>query len=178
MKKLKNPLLVYGILMAALSGILFLFPEFLPNFIMIIAGIGLLLYGGFSAARYLADDKDAGISHISIISSIITTGMGLLLILMPSARNVLFGLACATWVITGSFERTAIAFSTKANNKTWGLSFVFGFAGIGLGIVLLLNPLIGVLSVGYIIPIILLWQGLSTIGLALAGNAANATEHT
>lgn len=157
-------MLIFGILLIGLGIVLFASP--IANSVVLAYVICILMavYGIAEIIFYIVRRKDGAASGWALTDGIITTILGLMLLFIPGAQIPTMTILFAFWVLFTGVTRTAAAFTSKsAGARNWGFLLVVGIIGILLGIWLLCDPLLAVVTIGYLLPLAFLVQGVSAI---------------
>lgn len=124
----------------------------------------MLVYGVCEIVYYCIHHKEQVVSGWLLADGIITTVLGLLLVTRPAAQILTMSVIFAVWVLFTGVTRTSGAFAAKsANDSGWGWMLAAGMLGILIGIWFLFNPAIATATIGFLLPIVLLMQGISAI---------------
>lgn len=162
----RNTSLIFGILLLILGGVLLIWPLLTSKFVTFIVCFVMFLYGLSEIARHNYHKTEHVISYGGLANGIITSIFSLMLLFTPEARLANLGVLLAAWVLFTGVMRTVGALNVKntgAGNWKWNLGT--GVLGIAIGIMMLFEPLFGVMAISYTIPIIFFMQGISAIAM-------------
>lgn len=162
-------LLILGILLAVLGVVMFATPG-INSIVMAYAVCFLMLvYGIAEIAYYIAHHKSHVVSGWLLADGIITALLGLLLLFVPGAQILTMSILFAVWVLFTGVTRTSAAFVAKgAGSSNWGWILFAGIIGILIGIWMMFDPLLAVMTIGFILPVTFLVQGFSAVAAFFA----------
>ncbi len=157
-------LLIFGILLIIVGVILFATPGINSIVMGYTVCILMLGYGIAEIAYYIANRKSHIVSGWLLADGIITTILGILLLFMPGAQILTMTILFAIWVLFTGVTRTSAAFTLKdAGSSNWGWVLLSGVIGIIVGIWFMFDPLLAIMTIGFLLPLALLVQGISAI---------------
>ncbi len=162
-------LLIFGILMAILGIVLFATPGMNTLVMAYVVCTLMLVYGIAEIAFYITHRKSQAVSGWLLADGIITAILGLLLMFMPGAQILTMSLMFAVWVLFTGVTRTSGAFAAKdAGSSNWGWVLAAGILGILVGVWLMFDPLLAVMTIGFLLPAAFVVQGISAVAAFFA----------
>ncbi len=157
-------LLIFGILLILLSIALFAMPGMNTVVLGYIACILMLVYGIAQIVFYCINHKTQAVSGWVLADGILTGILGLLLLFMPGVQILTMSFLFAMWVLFGGITRLAGSFAVKdAGSSDWGWILAAGIIGTLLGIWLMFDPMLSLMTIGILVPLAFLFQGISAI---------------
>ncbi len=160
--------LVLGILLIVMGIVLFFTPVANSIFFAYFMSALMLIFGGGEIIYYLCR-HDKGISGWILADGIITVILGALLLFIPGATIPGMTILFAMWVLFTGVIRLSAAFAAKDRGSSdWGWILAAGILGILIGIWFMFDPLLTFISIGYILPLAFIVQGVSAIGVFLS----------
>lgn len=157
-------LLIFGIILVILGFVLFATPGLDAVMLGYICCIVMLVYGIAEIVFYCSHRKLHIASGWVLADGILTAILGLLLLFMPGAQIMTMTIVFAVWVLMSGIMSFAGAFAAKdAGSHSWGWNLAAGIIGILLGIWLMFDPMLSVMTIGFLLPIAFLFQGCSAI---------------
>lgn len=161
-----------------ITGVLFLFTAYIvlfkPGFslaaLSVIFGFiaivsGLTTISGYTKLRNLVGN----IAIIALVIAILDILVGLIFLFSPKVGIVTIGYLLAFWFIIDSIERLLVAGNLKELGQIYYfVSMIFDIFTLLVGVMLLINPVIAVISLTYLIAIYLVIFGINAILLAFA----------
>ena len=122
----------------------------------------IALHGVTQIYYYFSYRKIYQISGWTLADGIVSTLLGIALMLMPKANLIAISLYLAFWVIYAGVNRTTAALISKnIGLNSWWLILIIGVTGILLGFLMLFNPIYNIVAIGYLIPLAFIIQGIS-----------------
>lgn len=170
-KMIRWGLLILGILLILLGIIMFSTPGMNTLAMAYIVCILMLVYGIAEIVFYIAHHNNHVVSGWLLADGIITAILGLLLLFMPGAQILTMSILFAVWVLFTGVTRTSAAFVAKnADTSSWGWVLAAGILGILVGVWLMFDPLLAMITIGFLLPVTFLVQGISAIAAFFATN--------
>lgn len=161
--------LIFGILMVILGCVLFATPGTNSLILAYVVCFLMVVYGIAEIAYYVSHRKGHIVSGWVLADGIITVILGILLLFIPSMQILTMSIVFAVWVLFTGVTRTASAFSAMDMGvSNWGWSMAAGVIGILLGIWLLCDPLLAIMSIGFLVPLAFIMEGISGIATFFA----------
>ncbi len=167
MKNIKIGMLILGIALILLGTVLFSAPIANTMVITYIACFLMLAYGIWETVHYFAEKKYKNVSGLVLADGIITIIFSIMLIFVPQAQAFSAAIIFAIWMLFTGCTRISAAFSAKdAGMPNWGWILVAGIIGVIVGTIAMLNPLYGILAIGFVVPITFIIQGVSALTIS------------
>ena len=154
--------LILGIILTILGIFTMIRPESMLNSIVICYGIVAAVSGITDIIFYVKMERHMGVvPTVSLTSGILSTLLGMMLILCPGAAQRLVIWLFALWIIMHSISRLSHISTVRyfAGNS---------FVGIVIGVMLLIEPITAVVAFGYLIGLYLTVLGIDSIASALS----------
>lgn len=162
-------LLIFGILLALLGIVMFATPGMNTVVMAYVVCILMIVYSIAEIAFYIAHRKSHAVSGWLLADGIITAILGLLLLSMPGAQILTMSIMFAFWVLFTGVTRTSAAFAARdAGSSNWGWVLAAGILGILMGVWLLFDPLLAVVTIGFLLPVAFVVQGISAVAAFFA----------
>ncbi len=163
-KWVRIALLVLGILMVIL-GIAMISTPIANTLVMTYVVCALMLVLGIAEiVFYCMHRKSMAVSGWALADGIISAVLGLWLISRPDLQVEVTIMLFTFWVLFTGVTRTASSFAAKdAGIHGWGWILAAGIVGILVGLYLMFHPLLAALSVGMVLPIAFIGQGVSMV---------------
>ena len=154
--------LILGIILTILGIFTMIRPESMLNSIVICYGIVAAVSGIADIIFYVKMERHMGVvPTVSLTSGILSTLLGMMLILCPGAAQRLVIWLFALWIIMHSISRLS--------HNSFGLvSLLLNIIGIVIGVMLLIEPIMAVVAFGYLIGLYLIVLGIDSIASALS----------
>lgn len=157
-------LLIFGILLIILGFVLFATPGMDAIVLGYIVCILMLVFGIAEIVFYCTHHKMHVASGWVLADGILTAILGLLLLFMPGAQILTMSIIFAIWVLFTGITSFASAFSAKdAGSHSWGWNLAAGIIGILLGFWLMFDPMLSIMTIGFLVPIAFIFEGVSAI---------------
>ena len=156
-----------GLVSVAFAAVVFLMPGFTFAVLVAIIGIFLLadgLLATYSGWRLRGEDADW---WVAVVEGLLGVGLGVATLVQPEITAALLILFIALWcLITGAFEIALAIRIRKEIENEWQLALAGGIS-IALGLLMLIQPNAGAVSIAWWIGVYALFFGLLLIGLGL-----------
>ena len=139
MKTLRNNIwrAVYAIIIGL---VMVVFPDLTLQYLVIIIGIMLLVFGGILLGIFLNAKKN-GYAKRAPVEGILTIVLGLMLVIAPSFfLSILMSILGILLIFTGIIQISDIIMLRKHNVKLSWIFYVFPILIFGAGIVVVLGP--------------------------------------
>ncbi|MFJ4264879.1 HdeD family acid-resistance protein [Paenarthrobacter nicotinovorans] len=168
-------LLVRGVL-AILFGLLVLV---LPNAavfaVVVVFGFFAIIDGVTSVAHYFYDP--AGRSVWSLVGGFVSIAAGILAIAWPGITAAAIGILIGLWALMLGISQIILALAARSFIRSWGLWLLTGLITTVFGIVVLVNPGVGLLGLTGMLAVFAIVTGLLLIasGIGLRKLATNRT---
>lgn len=126
-------------------------------------GIWLVIWGSFSLYRGIAESGGTAVRVLSVVIGVIGVIAGLVLIVRPgqSVVTVVFVMG-VWWVVTGILE---VIQGVAIHENRWA-NLILGLLGTAAGIVILVWPGIGLVTLVFIVGFTLIFRGTLEVVLA------------
>lgn len=167
--------LIIGALLIFLGISTFINPGQALDGLVILFGIAAVIMGIADFMLYLRMERYLGFGPVvSLVSGVVSVMAGLMLILHPDAGRWILSLLFPIWFIAHCISRLTHLGSIRilAGNTLYCLTLVFNILGLALGLLMLLDPVLSVLSIGAIAGAYLLLLGIDSIILGLSSLGA------
>ncbi len=157
-------LVLRGLVSILFAVLAFTLPELTFTALVLMLGIFILLDGITTVILALRTRADRG-EWIVLLEGLLSVGLGLAMLFYPNVTAALFVTFVALWcLVTGVFEiSTAIRLREEIDNE-WMLGLA-GVVSIALGILMLVNPSAGAVSIIWWIGMYALFFGLLLVAL-------------
>jgi len=170
-KGIRYTTLALGILMIVAGIFLFATPVINSSVAAYLVCILMLVFGVTEIFHFIKRRKAHVTSGWVLADGVITIAITLALIFLPGTQIMTMGYVFAFWLIFTSVTRVTAFVAAKDHGPGgWSAAFVVGLVGFILGAVALLNPMYGILAIGYVIPVIFIMQGISAIAVFISTN--------
>ena len=158
--------LILGIILTILGIFTMIRPESMLNSIVICYGIVAAVSGIADIIFYVKMERHMGVVPTGILSTL----LGMMLILCPGAAQRLVIWLFALWIIMHSISRLSHISTVRyfAGNSFGLVSLLLNIIGIVIGIMLLIEPIMAVVAFGYLIGLYLIVLGIDSIASALS----------
>ena len=158
-------LVLRGFVSLAFAAVAFLLPKFTFTILVIMLGVFLLadgLLATYSGWRLKGEDKDW---WVGVLEGLVGVGLGAATLLNPEISAALLVLFIALWcLITGAFEIILAYRIRKEIEGEWQLALA-GVVSIALGVLMLVQPNAGAISIAWWIGAYALFFGLLLVAL-------------
>ena len=161
--------LILGALFVALGVYTFMNPGIALSWIVVFYSIVAIANGVVNIVFYFKFRRHTGRGPlISLISGIISALMGIVFLFNPFLGRWIFSIIFPIWFIAHSISRIANSGVTHeaAGAVVRIVSIVLNSFGIVLGVLMLLNPILSSLSLGYLVAVNLLLLGIDSVSEA------------
>lgn len=156
-------LVIFGVFLFATPGFNAVMLGYLVSILMLVSGIAEIVF-------YATHHKTHAASGWLLADGILTAILGLLLLFMPSAQVLTMSIIFAVWVLFTGVVSFSGAFTAKsAGSHSWGWSLALGIIGILLGLWLMFDPMLSIVSIGYLLPAAFVFEGISAIAAFFSG---------
>ncbi len=169
-------LLVIGILLVAM-GVALLFTPAENSIVLAYCMSALMLVYGIAEIVYYIVKHDQDIAGWILADGLITGILGALLLITLDATVLTMTLLFTMWVLFTGVVRLVAGFAAKeAGSSGWGWVLAAGIAGIVIGIWFMFDPLLAFFSVGYLLPLVFVVQGISAIAVFFSTSGNNSSS--
>lgn len=162
--------LVIGIILVILGIFTFFRPQTLLRWVVIIYGIIAVITGISDIVFYVKTTRYTGFAPIiSLITGLISTMAGFMLIIYPGAGTWVLILILPIWIIAHSISRLCHLDEIRAVSGSFNYYFtmILNILGIIFGIIMIFSPTINFLAVGIVLGTCLLVMGVDMISDAI-----------
>lgn len=163
--------IIVGVLLILLGIFTLIRPTYALTGAVIIYGIIAVITGIADIVFYIKIDRHMGfVPTISLISGLLSVMAGVMLLAYPAAGTWVMSLLVPIWFIAHCISRLSHLNIVRmtAGNFYYYFELTANIIGLILGIIMILNPIITIISVGYIVGIYLIILGVESIILALS----------
>ncbi len=159
-------LLIFGALMVILGISLFSTPIANSVATTYIVTALMLAYGISEIYHYFAYRKVRHLSGWVLADGIITALLAALLLFRPGAQLLTFSTVFAVWVLFSGVMRTSAAFTAREfGSHSWGWILAAGILGILVGLFLMFDPVLAIMTIGFLLPAAFIMQGISAMAM-------------
>ena len=162
-----------GVLLILLGIFTFISPVGMMEGILVIYGIIALISGVADIALYIKTGGHTGpMQMTSLIMGVLTVMVGVMLIAHPAAGSWIVSILFSIWVIAHCLSRLshiAVMKPFMSRGAVYAAT-VLNVIGILLGVMMFIDPLISLISIGYVMGAFLLLSGIDSIVRALNSN--------
>ena len=162
--------LVIGIILVILGIFTFFRPQTLLRWVVIIYGIIAVITGISDIVFYVKTTRYTGFAPIiSLITGLISTMAGFMLIIYPGAGTWVLILILPIWIIAHSISRLCHLdeIRTVSGSFNYYFTMILNILGIIFGIIMIFSPTINFLAVGIVLGTCLLVMGFDMISDAI-----------
>lgn len=163
--------LIIGILLILLGVFTFANPGFALTGFVMMYGVVAIVMGVSDIVLYVRVERYTGFGPmVALIFGILSVMSGVMLIVYPDAGSLIISILFPIWFIAHCISRLSHMHMVRitAGKAAYYLMLIANIAGLVLGIMMLLQPVISLLSVSYIISLYLLSLGIDSIVIAFS----------
>ena len=163
--------LVLGIVLVILGIYSFARPESALTGVVIFYGIVAVVTGVADILLYIKMEQHMGIGPtISLVSGIVSIMTGLMLLISPGVGSIAVMILFPLWFMMHSISRLSHLGIVRrfAGNGFYYLSLMINILGLVVGFLMILQPVLSLLSFGYLIGFYLIMLGVDSIALAVS----------
>ncbi len=163
--------LIIGILLILLGAFTFANPGLALTGFVMLYGVVAIVMGVSDIVLYVRVERYTGIGPmVALIFGILSVMSGVMLIVYPDAGSLIVSMLFPIWFITHCISRLSHMPMVRimAGKAAYYLMLIANITGLVLGIMMLLQPIISMLSVSYIISLYLLSLGIDSIVIAFS----------
>lgn len=163
--------LIEGILLIALGITTFVRPESAITGFVVLYGIMAVIMGIADILLYVRVARFTGFGPvISLISGTLSVMAGLMLLVYPTAGEIVLTVLFPIWFIAHCISRLANLNSIRlfSGDFLYYFTLILNILGLILGCLMLINPWLSLLSIRYIVSFYLVLLGVDCIILALS----------
>lgn len=163
--------LILGVLLV-LAGVYALAnPQAALGSMVVLYGLAAIVTGIADIVIYVKLERRTGFGPVlSLVAGILSILAGIFILLNPGAGQWAFGAFFPLWFIAHCISRLANLGVTRvvAGNAYYYFALIVNILGLILGVLLLFNPWVSMLTLGYIIGLYLVLLGVGSIVMAFA----------
>lgn len=162
--------LIVGIALAALGIFTFVYPDNAVTTLVIIYGIIAIITGIADVVLYVRVDKHLGFGPtVSLISGILSVMAGVMLLVYPNAGKWVISLLFPIWFIAHCISRLSSLNRIRffAGDFAYCFTLVLNVIGLVLGVMMLIDPWLSLMSIRCIISFYLVLLGIDCVMLAV-----------
>ncbi|MCP2049315.1 HdeD family acid-resistance protein [Paenarthrobacter histidinolovorans] len=137
-------LLVRGALAIVFGLLVLVLPSATAFAVVVVFGFFAIIDGITSVAHYFYDP--AGRSRWSVVGGFISIAAGILAIAWPGITAAVIGVIIGLWALVLGISQIILALAARSFIRSWGLWLLTGLITTVFGIVVLVNPGIGLLG--------------------------------
>ena len=124
----------------------------------------LLIYGIVYIIHYFSDGNNRSFYDFGMVNGLIAAGIGIFFIVEADSVVGSLGFVLGLIIVIDSFIKFQKALELqKAKYSNWWVILIFSFLTIALGVVLIINPFKTAITLGRLIGIFLILDGLTDI---------------
>lgn len=168
--------LIEGILLIILGSYTFLRPESAIAGFVILYAIMAVIMGITDILLYIRIERYTGFGPvISLISGTLSVMAGLMLLVYPTAGEFVLTILFPIWFLAHCISKLSNLNSIRifSGDFTYYFTLILNVIGLILGILMLINPWISLLSIRYIVSFYLILLGVDCIILAASQLGSN-----
>jgi len=146
-KMFKSPgtaLLVRGVLSIVFGLLILVLPSATALVVVVMFGVFAIIDGITSVAHYFYDP--AGRSRWTIAGGIISIVAGIVAIALPGVTATAIGVLIGLWALVLGLSQIVLSFAARAFIHSWAVWLLTGLITTVFGIVVLVNPGLGLLG--------------------------------
>lgn len=146
-KMFKNPgtaLLVRGVLSIVFGLLIIVLPSATALVVVVMFGVFAIIDGITSVAHYFYDP--AGRSRWSVVGGFISIAAGIVAIALPGITAAAIGVLIGLWALVLGLSQIILSLAARNFIRSWGIWLLTGLVTTVFGIVVLVNPGLGLLS--------------------------------
>lgn len=156
-------LAILGVLTVIVGFVALIYPGPTLLVVGLLFGIWLVIWGGFAIYRGIADSGGAGFRVLSAIIGVLGVLAGIVLILRPGQSVLTVVLVIGIWwIVTGILEFVQ---GVAVKEYRW-TNIILGLIGAVAGIIILVWPGIGLVTLVFIVGFTLIFRGTLEVVLA------------
>lgn len=168
MKKSKLGVILTALVMAVIGTVLVLFPGQALITILRIVGVGLILIGGIGVVGYFVQKDPEKKSIWKMLVSAAEAVIGVVILANPALVISIYPVIMGIVIILDGLSNVLSAISMKQHGiSAWKYSIVLSLITIALGVIILCNPFSTVSALISIIGVVLIYDAISNILIAL-----------
>lgn len=168
-----------GLLLVALGVYTFIYPQIALSGLVVVYSIMAIVVGITDIVFYIQLKSGTGFGPaVSLVTGIISVLAGFMLLLNPVLGVWIFSIVFPIWFIAHSISRLAnYKFIRMVAGKAMSIiSLILNIIGIVLGVLMLFNPIVSSLSLGYLVATALVVHGVGNIVEAFSKLGEKSTD--
>ena len=161
--------LAVGILLILLGLFTFVSPGSILTGLVMIYGVIAMITGIADIVLYVKVGRHMGLGPtVSLVAGVFSVMVGVMLLIYPGTAEWVISIMLPVWFIAHCVSRLAhIGMLRKEMGKGFAVSMaVLNAAGLLLGVAMLLDPVLSLISLGYIIGFCLIFLGAESVARA------------
>ena len=159
--------LIIGVLFVGLGFLLMFTPVATYITLSFLFSVTMFVSGVFEILFAISNRRNLSSWGWYIATGLIDLALGMYLIYVPGMSMVVLPFVVAFWLMFKGFSSMGYAFDLKRYGVSdWGWYLIFGFLAIICSIGVMWQPIVGALSVVYIVSFAIIFLGLARIMLA------------
>ncbi|MCT9870463.1 HdeD family acid-resistance protein [Paenarthrobacter aurescens] len=146
-KMFKTPgtaLIVRGVLAIVFGLLILLLPSATAFVVVVMFGVFAIIDGIISVAHYFYDP--AGRSRWSMVGGFISIAAGIVAVAWPGFTAAAVGVLIGLWALVLGLSQIVLSLAARSFVRSWGIWFLTGLITTVFGIVVLVNPGLGILG--------------------------------
>lgn len=162
---------IAGILLILLGGFTFFCPSRALGGLVALYGIIAVIVGIGDILLYIRMERFVGFGPIvALISGILSVMSGFMLLVYPRAGELVLSLLFPIWFIAHCISRLSHLnlLRLRAGNAVYWITLVLNIAGLLLGILMLVDPVLSLFSSAMVVSLYLILLGVDSISLAFS----------
>lgn len=164
LKNLKKSYILTAIFYVAIGICLTIWPETMGRIVCYAFGVLLLIYGIVYVIHYFSGDNDRSFYDFGMINGLIAAGIGIFFIVEADSVVRSLGFVLGLIIVIDSFIKFQKAIELqKVKYSYWWVILLLSFFTIALGVILIINPFKTAITLGRLIGIFLILDGLTDI---------------
>jgi uncharacterized membrane protein HdeD (DUF308 family) len=162
--------LIEGILLIALGVLTFMRPDGAITGIVVVYGVMAVIMGIADILLYVRLERYTGFGPVvSLISGILSVMTGLMLLIYPTAGKIILTVLFPIWFIAHCISRLSSLNRIRffAGDFAYCFTLVLNVIGLVLGVMMLIDPWLSLMSIRCIISFYLVLLGIDCVMLAV-----------
>lgn len=163
--------LILGIVLILLGVLTFISPARMLGGVVVLYGIAAVVMGIADIVLYIQVERYTGFGPIlALISGILSVMSGLMLVVYPRAGQLVMAMLFPIWFIAHCISRLmhlgTIRFAS--GDGMYYFTLIVNIIGLILGFLMILDPFVSLISIGYIVSLYLILLGIDSIVMAVS----------
>lgn len=172
-------LLVRGVLAIVFGLLILLLPSATALVVVVMFGFFAIIDGITSVAHYFYDP--AGRTRWTVVGGFISIAAGIVAVAWPGFTAAAVGVLIGLWALVLGLSQLILALAARSFIRSWGIWFLTGLITTVFGIVVLVNPGVGILGLVAMLAAFAIVTGLlliaSGVGLRKLASAPSLYGH-